>query len=465
MEGHPSYPAGLSPCIANLRNSSHTQLHQTCHRLHNATLARPVWLSLVQWYSATIQPRPFIPEKPLNLYTNRELEHLVLNGQRGRAVCGLAQSKERTSPIYPQSAHLVEGGRWLLFGMRDGSVKYHDLNASGKTSEAVTLVPTVFDEGARTITMLSVDMDPDAEYVMFNLGIMTWAPPEDQPDHSNLPLFDRWIEVYRVTPHWDENGQAEGLQAERLARFREAYMYGCSSFTLRGCHVAYSLYSLPPIVTSNGQNIVIVDWTSADSDSTSLAYSRRVVRRCRVEVSCLFYSSQAPRFDEPQWLALLPDDRLLCYNGYEILLFDLTNVPMTKFLPTNPNHLPRQPAVASLQLYASAISPPYFVHDSIRFSLVTREGITGLIVPRSRSLAARTMDHVNLFSVPNFCNSSYVGYDRAILHCFPNPIILRYVWPEQHSSFHISPKSTIQTLYCSLDNSSNRALVLTHQVL
>ena len=266
-------------------------LHQTCQRLRDASLARPVWLSLVQWYSDTIQPRPFWLEKPLDLYTDRELEYLILRWQSARGgIRVLTQPKELPLSIpedYLQSVHLLPGGRWLLFAARDGSVKYHDLNSHREISEAVTLVPSQFDKDANTIVVLSVDMDPDSEYMIFNLGIMKWRlPPLDgDPDYPNFPRYARWIEVSRITSYWDENGQVKGLRAERLACFREEYLCSYGSFTLRGHHVAYSLYSIE-ICSSlgDGENIAVVDWTLPDS--TSLSYPRRLIWRCRVPVSC-----------------------------------------------------------------------------------------------------------------------------------------------------------------------------------
>jgi len=270
------------------------ELQQTCKRLRDASLARPVWLSLVQWYSDTVQPRPFWIEKPLDLYTDRELEYLILRWQSGKDGHVLVQPKKLPLSIpedYMQSAQLLPGGRWLLFGARDGSVEYHDLNSPCEISLAVTLVPSQFDQNANAIVLLSVDMDPDAEYMTFNLGIMKWRllPFHGDPDYPNFPRYARWIEVSRVTTYWDEDGQVKGLRAERLACFREEYLCGYESFTLRGRHVAYSLYSFEMSITlGEGDNIAIVDWTLVDS--TSLSYPRRFIwrRRARVSCRCLF---------------------------------------------------------------------------------------------------------------------------------------------------------------------------------
>jgi len=289
MERYPSNSSGSS-LFDSIFFYVMQRLHKTCQRLRDASLARPVWLSLVQWYSDTIQPRPFLPEKPLNLYTDRELECLILRWQCGKTCRALPKKLSLSIPEdYLQSVHLLPGGRWLLFGAREGSVKYYDLNSHGEISEAVTLVPSHFDQNANTLIWLSVDMDPDAEYLTFNLGIMKWRsfPFNGDPDYPNFPHYARWIEVSRITSYWDENGQVKGLRAERLACFREEYMCGYESFTLRGRHVAYSLYSFEQSSPfGEGENIAIVDWTLPDS--TSLTYPRRLIWRCRARVSCQY---------------------------------------------------------------------------------------------------------------------------------------------------------------------------------
>ena len=243
-----------------------------------------------------MQPRPFVSEKPLELYTYRELEYLILRWHSGTAGRALTQPRELALSIpedYMQSIHLLQGGRWLLFGARDGSVKYHDLNSPGKTAEAVILVPSHFDQDANTIVRLSVDPDPDAEFTTFNLGAMTWRVPsiDGDPDYPNPPRYTRWIEVSRVTSYWDENGRVKGLRAERLACFREEYLCGCDSFILGGQYVAYSMYSFEQMSgLGEGENIAIIDWTLADS--TSLSYPRRLIWRRRTKVShmCLIRS-------------------------------------------------------------------------------------------------------------------------------------------------------------------------------
>ena len=257
-------------------------------------MARPVWLALVKWYSATICPRPFCLEKPLDLYTDRELEHVVLRWQKSRHCWALSQYKNMPIErrfVTPEKArncvHLVEGGRWLLVGTKSGSVLYYDLNAS--SIEPSILIPTpfdeetAFDEDEETEILLSVDMDLEAEYLKFNLGIMTRRMPHTDPDPSQPPRYFRWIQVWRVDSDVDRNGNVKGLLAERLACFPEEHVNRCDSIRLRGQHVAYSIVTKYEFSDMrDGPCIIIVDWTLRSS--FSLDYPRRVVWRMIAEV-------------------------------------------------------------------------------------------------------------------------------------------------------------------------------------
>jgi hypothetical protein len=230
----------------------------------------------------------------LDLYTDRELEHLVLRWQKAKLCWALSQYKNipiQQRFVSPEKAHncvhLVEGGRWLLVGTDSGSVICYDLNSS--TIEPSILIPTpfdaetAFDEDEDTEILLSVDMDLEAEYLKFNLGIITRRMPDIDSD-SSRPHYFRWIQVWRVTSDVDMNGEVQGLRAERLAYFPEEHRNRCDSFRLRNQHVAYALqtkYEYSDI--RDGPCIIIVDW--ALCDSTSLVYPRKVIWRIVAEVS------------------------------------------------------------------------------------------------------------------------------------------------------------------------------------
>jgi len=150
------------------------------------------------------------------------------------------------------------------------------------------------------------------------------------------------------------------------------------------------MYSCEPSPRmGDGENTAIVDWTS--SDPTPLAYPRRLIWR-RL---CLF--TVEPEFCEPYWLALLPDDLNSCFSISGTLC--------------SHSYLAK-----SARLWANAISPPYHVYDSIRFSVLTDEGVKGH--------ASSMIDRVDLLSYSSFCSSAQMGYDRTMLCCFPEPNML-----------------------------------------
>jgi len=90
---------------------------------------------------------------------------------------------------------------------------------------------------------LSVDMDLDADYLKFNLGVITRRIPESDPDCSRPPRYFRWIQVWQVDSIVDKNGEVKALRAERLACFPEQHRNRCDSFRLRGRRVAYALHT------------------------------------------------------------------------------------------------------------------------------------------------------------------------------------------------------------------------------
>ena len=261
-------------------------------------MTRPVWLALFKLYSATEYPRPYCLEKPLDLYAALELERLILRWEKTRICWTLNKIKTISiqrrlclSPeAIPNSAHLVEGGRWLLVATHSGSILCYDIGAS--TIEPTEVIPTPFDEGTvfdddeEAEVLLSVDMDPEAEYLTFNLGVITRRIPEGDPDPDSFypPRYFRWIEVWHVTSDIDKDGEVKGLKAERLSRFPEQHQNTCHGFRLRGGQLAYLLdtdYEFGFL--NDGPCIIVVDWKLCDP--ISLVYDRKVIWRIMATVS------------------------------------------------------------------------------------------------------------------------------------------------------------------------------------
>jgi hypothetical protein len=244
-------------------------------------------LALAKRYIAVVQPRALWPEKPLGMHSCRELELLVLRWKRikiGWARNGIPRQRHffvsDPKSISP-CVYLVEGGRWLLVGTKFGSIQYYDLNAV--TISASTLIPSPFD--GQSEIRISVDMDSDAEFLTFHIGILTRPRPGGDDPQSKA----RWIQVWRVTAEVDSNDHVIGLAAELLSSFREEYEPACNSFRLQGQKVTYSFfYSYLQVGPFNsGHKIIIVDWKSRNS--TSLSYTRKIIPDIQANVSSLPY--------------------------------------------------------------------------------------------------------------------------------------------------------------------------------
>jgi hypothetical protein len=133
-----------------------------------------------------------------------------------------------------------------------------------------------------------------------------------------------------------------------------------------------------------------------------------------------------------QWVALLPQAKLLCYTDVNFILYDLTDAPTTT-LPSEVRQY--HPPTASLIVHVRAISQPYFLPDSTRLVFLSTNGIKGITIANSGS----DLDLITLFTGNILSHFSCMGYNMAaMIHFWPAITIFHYAWPEEnaHSSFY-----------------------------
>ena len=163
-----------------------------------------------------------------------------------------------------------------------------------------------------------------------------------------------------------------------------------------------------------------------------------------------------------KWMALLPDDRLICHNSRDLMLFDLNDAAVRTADPFQQNHYPApQPPIASFRWLVTGISRPHLVDDTIRFSVVIRDSIKGLIIPRSRS-ATNVVDSVDLVSDTTFDPDSVVNYDRVVgtLTGLRGLVVARFTWPDDPSSSVMIQETDLPfSLNALFDSSSGRVVV------
>jgi hypothetical protein len=114
------------------------------------------------------------------------------------------------------------------------------------------------------------------------------------------------------------------------------------------------------------------------------------------------------------------------------LLFDLDDASTTTLDPSHYHrHLTQTNPVAELSLFADAISQPYFLNHSTRFSLLTPYGVRGMIIP-TRMAPLEVQSSTSVFSPELILDTQYacIGYDHALICCWPKLITLQYAWPD-----------------------------------
>jgi len=121
---------------------------------------------------------PLHLERPLEFYTSRELEYLVLRRtserikRKGRPK--LFPSLTRHLPIDNSGIRaltLINGGRWLLTVSRFGSVSYYDLDTPGAVERLLIRGQMRNFGGSGDDVVMNVDMDNESALLSFNLAL------------------------------------------------------------------------------------------------------------------------------------------------------------------------------------------------------------------------------------------------------------------------------------------------------
>ncbi|KAF9557904.1 hypothetical protein CPC08DRAFT_764265 [Agrocybe pediades] len=144
----------------------------TCKYIHQATTAKPIWTHLF-WKCERASPGSLALEKPLTMYSSKELERVVLSWESSRVGWHTRDgipSRQRTLHIPNDCLHdialsgehyrhyLVPGGRWLLAFRIDGQISYYDLE-SAEYEKGRILVPGYIEKcGAINDVSFSVDI-------------------------------------------------------------------------------------------------------------------------------------------------------------------------------------------------------------------------------------------------------------------------------------------------------------------
>lgn len=260
---------------------------QTCRIFALVSYSQVVWRSIFVRYAETgVLPKPFFLPKPLEECPASEIEGALTRWHgRWKQTHSINEIERRISPeidvssartgLIVQTLRWMPGGRWLLAGFADGSIRYFDFEdgASGDLYPQL-LIPTPFAEGqagtdGSVIGMqLSFDFTSDIasaspiggyHLTQFNLGVFYMNLSEIQDDTP--------VRVWRVRVMFEairdscgqSTRQAVGLKvAECLSSFQEKRPVRLHLCHLQGSMIAYYTEYFHQV------GIVLVNWMQAN---------------------------------------------------------------------------------------------------------------------------------------------------------------------------------------------------------
>jgi len=121
---------------------------------------------------------PLFLERPMDLYSSKEIEYLVMRREseeiKRKTQDTLTPALTRRLPIDNfgiGTLTLINGGRWLLTVSFCGSVSYYDLDM--KNPVKMLLIPKIREQdhsGSFNAVAMAVDMD-DSAMLTFNLAL------------------------------------------------------------------------------------------------------------------------------------------------------------------------------------------------------------------------------------------------------------------------------------------------------
>lgn len=155
------------------------RVRQTCKHLSDATKAKSIWLGLFYASNASHSRSPLRLERPMELYTSRELEYLVLRRSSARII------RQRRTELFPPltcrfpiddlyvgALILITGGRWLLTASATGSVWYYDLDARAPVKRLLIPEQMEYLHGFSNGVRMVVDIDNKSSLLSFNLAMV-----------------------------------------------------------------------------------------------------------------------------------------------------------------------------------------------------------------------------------------------------------------------------------------------------
>ncbi|KAF8965602.1 hypothetical protein BDZ97DRAFT_2057907 [Flammula alnicola] len=437
----------LTEVMTHLEWRDVLRVREVCKVLQETSMTRRIWENLLRELVSRSQIRTKL-ECPIELYSSKELERLALQwttaniGWTSGEPLRFRQHKMSDDDVL--NFQLVEGGRWLLVVNQAGRVSYYDVDEEEITEK--TLIPEQLGPQLEpldeTSTLMDVDMDVDARFLAFNLGLCF--------RRTDVSL----LQVWRVRLEVDSHGRGTGLKAEILASFPRDHRLLVYSFSMLGEYVAFS------VARGGGSHlyIVVIDWAQAHSHCER-----------REDAKLLYPTQLIYPVNNPGRIRLLPGRRLIMIYRHCVRLYDLSAQANRRNLSLHHMHALYEWYAHVGDLHLRSLSKSFHHTESGTIRLIARSWNTiyGIIIP---SIEADARDPENSLQVVTLMNYEAgvgdfypsLGYNHAMVFRPFYVVSLNYSWPDdpefkppttsiRHSTYRVRSMND-----CGMDERSGR---------
>ncbi|KJA27766.1 hypothetical protein HYPSUDRAFT_34909 [Hypholoma sublateritium FD-334 SS-4] len=311
-------PELLTEVLKNLPLKALLRVRKVCKYLSAATRTRAVWALLVTRYLAKPRHSPRLRlERPIDTYTSEELENLFLLWTSARIGWSYFTDNEekdeqtafdRGFPVQTDeysSAHLIQGGRWMLVATRTGAVTYYDLDAEIITGTELIPPQTKVQRFSRTRMCVDVDADSPMLSFRFASSLIGHGPSAS-------------IQLWQVDIKLDDAQRTIGLTATHLASFPLPLpMMTLLEMHLLGPTIAFEGMYYCAEYGRGEIYISVMDWQRASKNPPDYAWRIIDQQNCYC-------------------VGLLPGNKILLNNMRGPKAYDWTRLEAKKAMPTQP---------------------------------------------------------------------------------------------------------------------------------
>ncbi|KAF4621119.1 hypothetical protein D9613_000046 [Agrocybe pediades] len=381
-------------------------IRQTCKSLVEVTTAKPIWTNLL-WECERSSPGILTLEKPADLYSSKELEHLVLVWESTRIGWRTADdtpSRQRTIHLdqsssydscpqgsrFYEAVYLVPGGRWLLVLYIGGGIAYYDLDSTQYEDKRILVPDCTRHTVANGDVVFAVDIPDRLPMRCFKLA--QYIRGYCDTDGTQYPCIKIWSIEFVV-----EGQVVTGMRADCLRTLFVNSANCRMSVSLRGEYLAFVVRGPypTPFYVAGKPYVFVVDWICVEDRSWD--YPRRIL-----------YT------DEPKEIHLLSNERLVAVVRSGVWVYDFSSLDSNNAMPEVTPPPPTIVSPTSLLKYSLPLnvgfSAPLSSRDNTTFLALADPALHSITVsddfgtPRSSESGFKSIRELMVVPIFDYCD-------------------------------------------------------------